>query len=154
MEEVWGVGRLIPLVDDVLRGKFFKQQALLNKAIAQNDPDEVGKHATALARGWRALDAAARHVGHQPKPHAGLEIRLNDRRIVAIVPDGQPVPQYRQDGTEVVTLTESSLTAILSDLLSAESTLAKVLKTFPAAELRPLQRKPEPDWANGDDVPF
>jgi hypothetical protein len=153
MEETWGVGRLIPLVDDVLRGKFFKQQALLNKAIAKNDPDEVATHATALARGWRALDQAARGVGHKPKPHAGLEIRLNDGRIVAIVPDGA-VPQYRTDGTEVVTLTEASLQAILSDLLSTESVLGPVLKCFPAASLASLKRKPEPDWGKGDDLPF
>lgn len=154
MEAVWGTGRLIPLVDDVLRGKFFKNMAALNKAVEAGKVDEVEKQATSLARGWRAMDAAARGVGHKPKPHAGLEIRLQDGRIVAIVPGDEKVPNYRTDGTEVVTLTEAEISLILSELLSAESALAKILKTFPAAKLSALQRKPAPDWATGDDIPL
>lgn len=154
MEAVWGVGRLIPLVDDVMREKFFRQMAKLNAAIEKNDPDQVETHATALARGWRALDAAARAVGHKPKPHSGLEIRLQDGRVVAIVPDGETVPQYRADGAQVLTLSEGDLSLILSDLFSTESTLAQILKSFPGASLARLQRKPEPDWVKGDSIPF
>jgi len=154
MEDTWGTGRLMQLVDDVMRDKFFKQMAKLNAAIEKNDPDEVGTHAAALGRGWVALDKAARHVGHKPKPHSGIEIRLADGRIVAIVPDGETVPQYRADGAEILTLSEASLAAILSDLFSTDSTLTQVLKSFPGASLAPLQRKPAPDWAKGDDIPF
>lgn len=154
MEAVWGTGRLVTLVDDVLRDKFFKQMAKLNEAIEKNDPDAVGAHSTAMARGWQALAKAARGVGHKPKPHAGLEIRLQDGRIVAIVPGDEKVPNYRTDGTEVVTLTEAEISLILSELLSAESALAKILKTFPAAKLAALQRKRQPDWSKGDEIPF
>jgi len=155
MEAVWGVGRLIPLVSDEMRVKFFRQMAKLNAAIEKNDPEAVETHATALARGWRALDQAARQAGHQPKPHTGTEARLKDGRVVAIVADGE-VPQYRADGAEVITITEAEIGLILSDLLGGDSTLAAVLKSFPAARLTALQRKPLPkaDWAKGDDVPF
>lgn len=153
MEAVWGTGRLIPLVDDVLRGKFFKNMAALNKAVEAGKVDEVEKQATSLARGWRAMDAAARGVGHKPKPHAGLEIRLQDGRIVAIVPDGE-VPQYRQDGTTVITLTEAEIGTLLSDLLSTESVLGQVLSHPLAGRLTALRRKPAPDWATGDDIPL
>lgn len=153
MEAVWGVGRLIPLVDDEMRAKFFKQMAKLNAAIEKNDPEAVETHATALARGWRALDQAARQAGHQPKPYSGTEVRLRDGRLVAIVADGE-VPQYRADGAEVITITEAEIGLILSDLLGGDSTLAAVLKSFPAARLTALQRKPKADWAKGDDVPF
>lgn len=153
MEAVWGMGRLIPLVDGEMRAKFFKQMAKLNAAIEKNDPEAVETHATALARGWRALDQAARQAGHQPKPYSGTEVRLKDGRMVAIVPEGE-VPQYRQDGAEVITITEAEIGLILSDLLCGDSTLAAVLKSFPAARLTALQRKPKADWAKGDDVPF
>lgn len=153
MEMVWGTGRLVQLVDDVLRQKFFKQMASLNKAIEANSPSEVATHAEAMARGWRALDAAARGCGHKPKPHAGTEIRLNDGRIVAIVPEGE-VPQYRQDGTTVITLTEAEIGTLLSDLLSTESVLGQVLSHPLAGRLTALRRKPAPDWATGDDIPL
>lgn len=153
MEAVWGVGRLIPLVDDEMRAKFFKQTAKLNAALENNDPDAIETHATALGRGWRALDAAARRAGHQPKPYTGTEVRLKDGRLAAIVPEGE-VPQYRQDGAEVITITEAEIGLILSDLLCGDSTLAAALKSFPAARLTALQRKPKADWAKGDDVPF
>lgn len=155
MEMVWGTGRLVQLVDDVLRQKFFKQMANLNKAIEANSPSEVATHAEAMQRGWRALDKAARGVGHKPKPHAGTEVRLNDGRIVAIVPGEDKVPDYRKDGTEILTITESELGLILSDLLAAESALAKTLKSFPASKLTALARKsPPPDWRRGDSIPF
>lgn len=154
MEAVWGTGRLIPLVDDVLRQKFFKQMAKLNAAIERNDPDDVGVQAAAMARGWRALDQAARHVGHKPKAHVGIEVRLQDGRVVAIVPGEKPVPNYRTDGTEVVVLTEAEIGMILSDLLSAESTLSAVIKTFPEARLTALKRKAQPEWEKGDDIPW
>lgn len=153
MEDTWGPGRLLQLVDDVMRDKFFKQMAKLNAAIEKNDPDEVGTHAAALGRGWVALDKAARGCGHKPKPHFGLEIRLQDGRIVAIVPDGE-VPQYRQDGTTVITLTEVEIGTLLSDLLSTESVLGQVLSHPLAGRLTALRRKPAPDWATGDDIPL
>lgn len=155
MEATWGTGRLMGLVDDVLRQKFFKQMARLNDAIERNSVSDVATHAEAMARGWRALDAAARGVGQKPKPHGGIEIRLTDGRLLAIVPDGdKPVPNYRTDGTQVVTLTEAEIGLLVSDLLTADSTLAKTLRSFPTAKITALQRKPAPDWEKGDDLPF
>ena len=54
----------------------------------------------------------------------------------------------------MVTITEAEIGLILSDLLGGDSTLAAVLKSFPAGRLTALQRKPKADWAKGDDVPF
>lgn len=154
MEEIWGEGRLVRLVKPELADKFWKQMAMLNKAIEANDPQAVEVQAKATERGWHALDRAARADGHQPKSHPGLEIRLKDGRIAAIVPDGVTVLDYRRDGSEVIAFTEAEIGLILSDLLSDQPVLAAIKKTFPGARFTALAAKSEPDWEKGDDIPF
>jgi hypothetical protein len=63
LEQKWGVGRLRLLVDDELRHRFDQQQQSLRDAISAGNDQQIILHATAMRRGWDALDAAATEAG-------------------------------------------------------------------------------------------
>ena len=63
MEQKWGFDRLPTLVEADLAAKFGRAKAQLDAAIDDGDVEMVAQKAKAMARGWRALDAAADAAG-------------------------------------------------------------------------------------------
>jgi len=63
MEQKWGFDRLPTLVEADLAAKFGRAKAQLDAAIDDGDAEMVAQKAKAMARGWRALDAAADAAG-------------------------------------------------------------------------------------------
>ena len=64
LERTWGVNRLPELVPADLAARFATAQEQCNMEIAAGDIEAAAQKAAALARGWKALDAAARAAGH------------------------------------------------------------------------------------------
>lgn len=83
MELVWG-GNLQNHVAPVLKAKFEAQQQKLDDAIASDDDELIAKRASAMARAWRALDAAARADGIKPADEALWTGRRRDGQLVCI----------------------------------------------------------------------
>jgi hypothetical protein len=67
LESKWGVGQLQALSPPDLRGKFARALARFNKALDRENPVEVEQRASALYRGWIALQDAALEAGHEAK---------------------------------------------------------------------------------------
>ena len=67
LESKWGVGQLQALSPPDLRGKFARALARFNKALDRDNPVEVEQRASALYRGWIALQDAALEAGHEAK---------------------------------------------------------------------------------------
>jgi len=83
MELVWG-GVLENHVAPELKAKFEAQQQKLDDAIASGDDELIAKRASAMARAWRALDAAARADGIKPADEALWIGKRRDGQLVCI----------------------------------------------------------------------
>jgi hypothetical protein len=83
MEMVWG-GNLQNHVAPELKAKFEAQQQKLDDAIASGDDEAISKRAGAMARAWRALDAAARADGIKPADEAMWIGKRRDGQLVCI----------------------------------------------------------------------
>lgn len=83
MELVWG-GHLQNHVAPELKAKFEAQQQKLDDAIASGDDEAISKRASAMARAWRALDAAARADGRKPADEAMWIGKRRDGQLVCI----------------------------------------------------------------------
>lgn len=67
LESKWGVGQLQALAAPALRGKFSRALVRFNKALDRDDPAEIEQRASALYRGWIALQDTALEAGHEAK---------------------------------------------------------------------------------------
>jgi len=83
MELVWG-GNLQNHVAPELKAKFEAQKLKLDDAIASDDDELIAKRANAMARAWRALDAAARADGIKPADEALWIGKRRDGELVCI----------------------------------------------------------------------
>jgi hypothetical protein len=83
LELVWG-GHLQNHVAPELKAKFEAQQQKLDDAIASGDDELIAKRASAMARAWRALDAAARADGIKPADEALWIGKRRDGQLVCI----------------------------------------------------------------------
>ena len=83
MELVWG-GVLQDHVAPELKAKFEAQQQKLDDAIASGDDELIAKRASAMARAWRALDAAARADGIKPADEALWIGKRRDGQLVCV----------------------------------------------------------------------
>lgn len=67
IEGQWGIGKLERLVAPELAAKFAMAQWQLDDAIRAGDAQLAAQKSAAIARGWHALDKAARDAGHTPE---------------------------------------------------------------------------------------
>lgn len=141
METTWGVGRLPLLVSDFLAAKFHSQADKLDAALGENDRAMIRQRAEAMARGWRALDEAARQE-HTPQPALVWHGSTPSGRAFAIVRDpadatrvGQGVPIYSLD----------DIGALLDQ---QPAPLHAVKAEFPKSAIKPF------DPVEGDEIPW
>ena len=152
LEVEWGVGRLVVLVDDLLRERFLRQARRLDELIASDaSARDVLPHVEAMRRGWRALEAAARAAGHRPQGPDVWEVKLADGSVAALVRTAADAGQVAAAGRAVSVYTLDEIGV----LLSRWPALATAKQAFPGAAVTAIRpRLPPIDWESGDDVPF
>ena len=155
MERAWGVGRLPTLVPPDLAAKFARAEEQCEIAIASGDVDAAAQKASALARGWRALDQAARAEGHKPADVGAVWCAEAGGRSFAVClnrADSGAVADQFPDHTVV------ALPELLALLCATEAgrLVFDAKDTFPGATVavKPAATKPAPDWSKGDDMPW
>lgn len=133
MEGKWGVGRLQDLADPPLRAKFDRAVARFDKAMDKNDADDVVARASALHRGWVALQDAALEGKHEPLDEKAVWAwRADNGKGYAIAKDHNSridALAELEDGT-VWTLEE--IGKILHYLTTADPLLGQIKEMFGA----------------------
>jgi len=154
LERIWGINRLPELVAPDLAAKFAVAQEQCDEAIRSGDTAAAAGKATALARGWKALDAAARAAGHTPGDLGAVWFASVQGRSFAVclhTADVGALAALHRDH-EAVSLEE------LLRLLDANELgrfVSKANRAFPGIELSAIKSsKPAANWARGDDLPF
>lgn len=154
LERTWGVNRLPELVAPDLAAKFATAQEQCDEAIRSGDTAAAAGKATALVRGWKALDAAARAAGHTPGDLGAVWFASVQGRSFAVclhTADVGALAALHRDH-EAVSLEE------LLRLLDANELgrfVSKANRAFPGIELSAIKSsKPAAYWARGDDLPF
>ena len=155
LERTWGVNRLPELVAPDLAAKFATAQEQCDEAIRSGDTAAAAGKATALARGWKALDAAARAAGHQPNDLGAVWTASVEGQAFAVCLHTADVGATtdRYPGHTAVALQE-----LLRVLMAREAAIYRKAKTiWPGAAItaaRPASTKPPANWKAGDDLPF
>jgi hypothetical protein len=135
MEATWGVDRLISLVTPQTAARFASARRKLDLAIRGKSVDDASAKAAVLMRGWTALDAEARALGHNPDAIDVWCIRHPvSEKAYAITRHAQDVGAARR-------LYPDHTAIALADLIASH------MVTFRAQQ---LSAEPLPD----DDVPF
>ena len=154
LERTWGVNRLPELVAPDLAAKFATAQEQCDEAIRSGDTAAAAGKATALVRGWKALDAAARAAGHTPGDLGAVWFASVQGRSFAVclhTADVGALAALHRDH-EAVSLEE--LLRLL-DATELGRFVSKANRAFPGIELSAIKSsKPAANWARGDDVPF
>ena len=149
MESKWGVGRLRLLVADDLRERFDRQARKFNEAIWGSDLESARQHGAAMARAWRALDAAATAAGAQPLQPEVWETATPAGEVIALVrtqPEAAAVARANR-AMRVFTLEEvGRVIAAWPELLG------KATKTCPGAEIVDVRVKASWDQWTGDSL--
>jgi hypothetical protein len=155
LEREWGVDRLPTLVPPDLAAKFATAQEHCDVAIASGDIDAAAQKAAALARGWQALDKAARAAGHTPGSTGDVWCAAVEGRPYAVclhTVDCAALAAAYPGHTAV------SLQELLRLLAATEAgrLVARVKDVFPGATLAAVKpaTKPPADWKRGDALPF
>ena len=155
LERTWGVNRLEQLVPADLAARFAVAQEQCDMEIAAGDIEAAAQKAAALARGWKALDAAARAAGHQPNDLGAVWTASVEGQAFAVCLHTADVGATtdRYPGHTAVALQE-----LLRVLMAREAAIYRKAKTiWPGAAItaaRPASTKPPANWKAGDDLPF
>lgn len=156
MERQWGVDRLPTLVPADLAARFARAQEQCEIAIAEGDVELAAQKAAALARGWQALDAAARAAGHAPGDTGKVwfaEMQGVSYAVCLHTTDCAALAARYPDHQAV------SVHELLRLLVATETgrLVAAVKDQFPGAALTgvvPASTRPPIDWARGDELPI
>lgn len=155
MERVWGVGRLPQLVSPDSAARFAIAEEQCEVAIASGDVREAALKASALARGWHALDKEARERGHKPGDVGQVWCVAVDGRSYAVclhTADSAALAAIYPDHTAISVL---ELLRVLQGV-EAGRLLNKAKDIWPGAAVtaRKPSGKPPADWSRGDEIPF
>lgn len=150
MDALWGHDRLPELVSPESAERWGKAMANLNAAIAAQDSELVASRVAACLRGFAALDAEARALGHQPTPPTAWRFDL-DGQACAITKDAGDWTQLRAAMPDVRLYT---LLEVANALRQYGASVAAVKDSFPGAQVAAV-RTPSPLEAElNDSIPF
>jgi hypothetical protein len=151
LERTWGVNRLPELVPADLAARFATAQEQCDMEIAAGDIEAAAQKAAALARGWKALDAAARAAGHQPNDLGAVWTASVEGQAFAVC-------LHTADVGATTDRYPGHTAVALQELLAREAAIYRKAKTiWPGAAItaaRPASTKPPANWKAGDDLPF
>ena len=148
VERKWGVGRLRPLVSDLLRARFDAQRDKLDAAIETNRGTYIRAQAEGMKRAWAALDKAATEEGHAPLAPEVWECVLPGSGEVVSITRTEAEANHVCRECRIFMLDEI---AILIEALG--ETVLEAKRVFPGASVRRIA-KPAIDWEKGDEIPF
>lgn len=133
LEGRWGVGRLQALADPPLRAKFDRAVSRFEKALDKNDPDDVVGRASALHRGWCALQESAHDAGHKPLDEKAVWVwRADNDQGYAIAKDHNSRIDALADLEDGTVWTLEEVGKILHYLTTADPLLGQIKEMFGA----------------------
>lgn len=96
-ERVWGIGRVIQLVDSEFRRKFERQRERIWEASQARDEERLEKAIKGMIAAYKALTRWAEGVGLEKLPKIDcMEHRMQDGSLMVIVRDKQMATWYEQ----------------------------------------------------------
>jgi hypothetical protein len=151
-EGEWGIGRLEQLAPPDLAAKFAIAKHQLDEAISAVDIDLAGKKAMAMARGWEALDRAARAAGHRPadKGTVWFHGSQDGRKRYAFVQSVHDVPDIARRHPDHIVVAFDEVVAIF-ERPDAAGLIYEIKKQFPGAY---VQNKNAVKTLINDEIPF
>jgi hypothetical protein len=151
MEMKWGVDRLEQLVSPQLAAKFGTAKAQLDQAIDQADPAMVAQKASAMIRGWQALDqAAAHHMTIDQIAEAWYWKHPETNQSYAVTKDNASAQAIRRLSPAPIIYTMDEVCRILT--CNEMAMVDKVKETFPNATV--VDAGPKDDEPLNDEIPF
>lgn len=133
-ERRWGIDRLPLLVDEDLRLKFWAQQDKLDQAILENDAAAVKKEAEIMARGWMALERAAKATGARESTGEGYEATIDDKRTLRVCMSYEEASKAQRDNPDLIAVSVQEI-AGLWKLWEGAAMVEKCKKAFPDAQI-------------------
>lgn len=96
-ERVWGIGRVIQLVDSEFRRKFERQRERIWEASQARDEERLEKAIKGMIAAYKALTRWATEAGIEQMPKIDcMEYRMGDGSLLVIVRDKQMATWYEQ----------------------------------------------------------
>lgn len=96
-ERVWGIGRVIQLVDSEFRRKFERQRERIWEASQARDEERLEKAIKGMIAAYKALTRWATEAGIEQMPKIDcMEHRIGDGSLMVIVRDKQMATWYEQ----------------------------------------------------------
>lgn len=96
-ERVWGIGRVIQLVDSEFRRKFERQRERIWEASQARDEERLEKAIKGMIAAYKALTRWATEAGIEQMPKIDcIEHRMGDGSLMVIVRDKQMATWYEQ----------------------------------------------------------
>lgn len=96
-ERVWGIGRVIQLVDSEFRRKFERQRERIWEASQARDEERLEKAIKGMIAAYKALTRWATEAGIEQMPKIDcMEYRMGDGSLMVIVRDKQMATWYEQ----------------------------------------------------------
>lgn len=151
MDERWGVDRLPELVSAETAARYGTALAMLNEAIANEDPIKVQRVVASCLRGLQAMDAEAKANNAQPASSEVWEIEHNGHRI-GIMKDGRNWPAIKKTRPDLALYTLQEVAIALSSL--EIGVVSRIKELAPGAEISAAKTHKQLSadfWARGGD---
>ena len=151
IEGQWGIGRLEKLVAPDLAAKFAMAQWQLDEAIHAGDAQLAAQKSAAIARGWHALDKAAREAGHTPEDIGQVWFHRSDdgKKAYAFAVDIHAADRLRKKYPDHTVYSFAEVARIIEASQAGVFTAA-AKQVFPGATVVVQRSREEPE----DDLPF
>lgn len=151
IEGQWGIGRLEKLVAPELAAKFAMAQWQLEEAVYAGDAQLAAQKSASVARGWHALDKAARDAGHTPEDIGQVWFHRSDdgKKSYAFAVDIYAADRMRKKHPDHTVYSFAEIARIIEATQAGRMTDA-VKKAFPGATVAAQRSREEPD----DEIPF
>lgn len=150
IEGQWGIGRIEGLVPPELAAKFAMAQRQLDEAISRGDPKLAAQKSASMAKGWEALDKAAREAGHKPEDVNNIWFQASEdgkRKYCFVARAREGLAMSRRYPDHIVVSFEEVIR--LMELTSAGAAASAIKQVFPGATVA-VGRIPK----GGDEIPF
>lgn len=136
VEERWGVGRLETLADCKTAARFGSAKAKLDKAIKDNNAQEIVHRASVLQKGYRYLEKEARKNGHDFVDLKAWIWKDDNNTSYAFLKTNAEAIAYAKKHENVVTFTMEEVIRLAEFFNKQTKKLGvKAKEVFPAASI-------------------
>jgi hypothetical protein len=151
-EGEWGIGRLERIVPPELAAKFAIARHQLDEAISTVDIELAGQKAMAMARGWEALDRAARAGGYRPEDNAMVWFHgsPSGKKRYAFAKSVHDIPDIAKRHPDHIVISFDEIVGLF-ERPDAMATIAEIKRQWPGAY---VQNKNPVNTLLNDHIPF